>query len=90
MNEAYKVIWEPRALKHLQKLNNMALEEEIKNKVKNYLALDPRGLGERLEGKWKGSWKYRVRDYRIFYDIIDTEIKISVFRIKNRREAYDD
>ncbi|WNE41267.1 MAG: hypothetical protein AM1032_000007 [Mycoplasmataceae bacterium] len=91
-NKIYTVEWTPRANKHLLKLDRK-LRDEIAHKVKTYLVLDPRGLGKRVaEGIWKGSWKYRVRDYRVFYDIYEEEVKIAVFRVKNRkdRDAYDE
>ena len=51
------------------------------------LADDPRPMGAE---KLSGDDKYRLRqgDYRILYEIRDTELIVTVVRIGNRREVY--
>jgi mRNA interferase RelE/StbE len=34
------------------------------------------------------SWRLRVGDYRVIYDISDSELVILVIRIRHRREVY--
>ena len=51
------------------------------------LASDPRAEGcEKLSGEEK----YRVRqgNYRILYEIIDTELIVTVVKVGNRRDVY--
>ena len=34
------------------------------------------------------SWRVRVGDYRILYDVDDDSCEVTVFRVQNRRDAY--
>ena len=34
------------------------------------------------------SWRLRVGDYRVIYDIIDNKVLIIVIRIRHRKDAY--
>lgn len=51
------------------------------------LANNPRPVGAE---KLSGEEKYRIRqgDYCILYEILDTELVVTVVRIGNRREIY--
>ena len=51
------------------------------------LAGNPRPVGAE---KLSGEDKYRVRqgDYRILYEIVDSDLIVTVVRIGNRREVY--
>jgi mRNA interferase RelE/StbE len=50
---------------------------------------DPRSLGAALKGDELGQfWKYRVGDYRVIAEILDSEIRILVVRIGHRRDVY--
>jgi mRNA interferase RelE/StbE len=50
---------------------------------------DPRSLGAALKGDELGKfWKYRVGDYRVIAEILDSEIRILVVRIGHRRGVY--
>ena len=51
------------------------------------LAENPRPVGAE---KLSGEDKYRVRqgDYRILYEIVDSDLIVTVVRIGNRREVY--
>lgn len=35
------------------------------------------------------SWRIRIGDYRVLYDILDSELTVSVVRAAHRREVYD-
>lgn len=51
------------------------------------LAENPRPMGVE---KLSGEHKYRVRqgDYRVLYEIVDSDLIVTVVRIGNRREVY--
>ena len=51
------------------------------------LANDPRPPGcKKLSGR--DGWRIRIGDYRVIYDINDTELLITVVRVGNRRNVY--
>ncbi|NOT08803.1 MAG: type II toxin-antitoxin system RelE/ParE family toxin [Gemmatimonadales bacterium] len=51
------------------------------------LAANPRPSGcEKLSGEEK--YRLRQGDYRILYEIIDTELVVTVMKVGNRRDVY--
>lgn len=49
---------------------------------------NPRLLGEGLKGQFEEYWKYRVGDYRIICNLLDSVFTVMVVKIGNRREVY--
>lgn len=50
---------------------------------------DPRSIGEALKGDRLGSyWKYRIGDYRVIASIEDSDKRIIIVRIGDRRDVY--
>ena len=86
----WKIEFDPLANKELSKL-----DPQIAKRILGFLyqriafAKDPRMIGEVLKGSKLGEfWKYRVGDYRIIVNIIDSEVKVLVIKIGNRKEVY--
>ncbi len=50
---------------------------------------DPRKTGKALTGQYKGSWRYRVGDYRILAEIRDDVLVILLIDIGHRSTVYD-
>jgi len=50
---------------------------------------DPRKTGKALTGQYKGSWRYRVGDYRILAEIHDDVLLILLIDIGHRSTVYD-
>ena len=50
---------------------------------------DPRRTGKALTGQYKGSWRYRVGDDRIFAEIHDDVLVILLIDIGHRSIVYD-
>jgi mRNA interferase RelE/StbE len=82
----YRLTIRKSAIRSLEKINDPAYSE-IKNKIYS-LASNPRPSGYK---KLKGRPGYRVRsgDYRIIYDIFDTELVIDVIQLGHRKDVYD-
>lgn len=49
---------------------------------------NPRAFGKALTGDLKGLWRYRIGDYRLIVDIMDSELVIVAVDIGHRREVY--
>lgn len=49
---------------------------------------DPRRTGKALEADFKGTWRYRVGDFRIIADIVDDKVLILVLDVRKRKMAY--
>ena len=87
---AYKVEFDPDALKDLRRLDR-PIQQRLVGFLKLRVAVldNPRDIGEPLAGARLGNyWKYRVGDWRIICDIQDARIVVRVLRIGNRREVY--
>jgi mRNA interferase RelE/StbE len=52
------------------------------------LAISPRA-GKQLCGVLKGTYSYRVGDWRILYEICEKEVVVSVVDLGHRREIYE-
>ncbi|HBY20221.1 MAG: hypothetical protein A2Y24_00195 [Clostridiales bacterium GWE2_32_10] len=43
---------------------------------------------KRLEGKLEGLYRYRIRDIRVIYEVIDNRVEVHVLDIGNRGDIY--
>ena len=87
---AYRVEFDPAALKDLKKLDR-PVQQRLVGFLKTRVATlhNPRDIGEALSGATLGHyWKYRVGDWRIVCDIQDDRVVVRVLRLGNRREVY--
>ena len=70
------------------------LPRETQIRIANYLrerilsVPDPRALGQALHGKFSGTWRYRVGDYRIICKIEDHKMVVLVIELGHRSEIY--
>ena len=83
----YKVVYSDQIEQDLKRLDK-GLIKKILNRIENYLAKDPQGLGKALKGDFQGYWRYRWGDYRVIYKVSEREILIVVLRIAHRKEVY--
>jgi mRNA interferase RelE/StbE len=82
----YKILIEKRAEKDLRALGQSDYSRILERLL--MLRENPRlNDVKKLIGS-RNSWRLRVGDYRILYDIVDSKKEIKVYRIKHRREAY--
>ncbi len=87
---AYRVEFDPDALKDLKKLDR-PVQQRLLAFLRTRVAKlqNPRDIGEALAGARLGNyWKYRVGDWRIICDLQDERIVVRVLRLGNRREVY--
>ena len=83
----YEVIWKDKASKQLAKIDR-TIAKKIKDKVKKYLVQDPLNLGEPLSYEYQGLYRYRYGDYRIVYEIKNSELVIIIVKVGHRKEVY--
>ncbi len=80
----FKLVYTKRAVKDIQSLDN-----NIKKRIGKTLIRhkeDPLKKAEKLTDFAFGTYKFRIGDYRIIFDIEDKDIVI--LRIGHRREIY--
>ena len=83
---SYQVEILPKALKELEKIPDpfyrkiLRIIEDLKN--------EPRPLHTMKLIGHEHSWRIRIGDYRILYEIHDNVKSVIIFRIRHRREVY--
>jgi mRNA interferase RelE/StbE len=85
---AWKVEFEARADKKLDKLNPRDAARIVKMLDEVARLENPRQRGEALVGTLSGLWRYRAGDWRIIARIEDDRIVIVVLDLGHRREVY--
>ena len=82
---SYALAFKPSAEKELRKLSRDAIPRVVA--AIRALADEPRPHGC-VKLSASQSWRIRVGDYRVIYDIDDTSRTIDVLHIGHRREVY--
>ncbi len=86
---AWKIEFDPAALKELEKLDKPVERRILKFLHERVVKLDdPRQIGARLQGTLSGLWKYRIGDYRLICSLEDDRLVVLVLRVGHRREVY--
>jgi len=80
----YKILLTKRALKDLGKIDSES-KIRIGEKLK-VLTNDPVGSSKKLSFAIIGTYRYRIGDYRIIFDI--EEDKVIVLRVGHRKDIY--
>lgn len=81
----YSVTILRRAQKILEKIREIDYQK-IKAAIIN-LGSDPRPAGCKKLAGWEG-WRIRVGDYRVLYEIKETELIVLVVDVGHRRDIY--
>jgi mRNA interferase RelE/StbE len=83
---AYRLAIRPAAERDLRALAPNILAR-VDARIRQ-LADNPRPRGtERLRGP-QGGFRWRVGDYRILYDVDDTQQVVTIGRVRHRRDVY--
>ena len=86
----YSVNYSACAVKELKKLDRQTRALILSWIEKNLVDCEnPRAHGKGLTANRSGQWRYRVGDYRIIAEIIDSEIVILVLSVGHRSVIYD-
>lgn len=81
---SYKLVYTKIAFRDIQKLDNVA-KKRIKKKLEE-LSRNPIGLSKKLISSSLGTYRFRVGNYRIIFDI--DKQNIVILRVGHRREIY--
>lgn len=82
----YRVDFTAAAARQVKKLPRPARERVIV--AIQGLGEDPRPSGaKKLVGE-KTAWRIRIGDYRVIYDLFDTELTVTIVRAGHRRDIY--
>ena len=84
----WKIEFRPGASRSLKKLPRK-MQERILEFLTTRIPSDPRRLGDALQGRLKGLWRYRVGDYRIICLLQNEIVTVVVVEIGHRRDIYE-
>ncbi|MBO6303889.1 MAG: type II toxin-antitoxin system RelE/ParE family toxin [Selenomonadaceae bacterium] len=85
----YRVVFSKQVVKKLKKF-----DKPIKDMILTWLSAyvdgteNPRFYGKALSGDLKGSWRYRIGDYRVIASIDDGKVLILVVDVDHRSKIY--
>jgi len=83
---SYNIEWKQSAFKELKKLPK-AVILKILEAIESLRAI-PRPSGVRKLTGTEDTYRLRVGEYRIVYNIFDSKLVIEIIRVRNRKEAY--
>ncbi len=84
----YQIEFTKKATKQLNKLPN-STKERIDAAILD-LAIEPRPPGVKKMKNSENSYRIRVGDYRVIYEIYDGVLLVSIVRVGHRSEIYED
>ena len=82
---AYRVELAPRATRELRRLDHIIRERVLRALIG--LEVEPRPQGVKKLVGAESTWRLRIGDYRIVYEIRDRELLVMVIRVAHRREV---
>lgn len=84
----YEIFWADKKVQKAFQQLPVSLKDRAQEFIRS-LSQDPRPKGvKKLSGKLKGVWRFRIRDYRLLYDIDDKKHQIILLDIGHRRQIY--
>lgn len=88
---AFEIILAPEAIRDLEKLK-ANLRAEVRDAIERYLRGRPtvtsKARIKRLRGVSQPQFRLRVRDIRVFYDVVDSEVHILAIVSKAQAEDW--
>ena len=86
----YRLVFSKKADKDIKKLDKHTQQFIINWLQKNIDNTDnPRAKGKGLVGDKGGQWRYRIGDYRVICEILDTEVIVYALSVGHRSEIYN-
>jgi len=82
----WTVEWDIGAQRDIKKLPK-SIQLKIADTISETLSKNPY-IGEKLKGRYKGLYKYRIGNYRIIYNIQIDRLVILILRVANRKDVY--
>jgi len=82
----YEILLENRAEKDLKRLPRDVYRRVIR--VIDELARVPRPTGSRKLVGFDNDWRVRVGDYRVIYEIVDSQQVVRIMFVRHRKDAY--
>ncbi|MBI2057690.1 MAG: type II toxin-antitoxin system RelE/ParE family toxin [Candidatus Yanofskybacteria bacterium] len=83
----WKTIYTKQALNDLQRFSSV-IQRRIAGKVRFFTLNNPLKFAKKLVNNELGSFRFRIGEYRVIFDIIKNRKEISILKIAKRDEIY--
>ena len=87
----FRIVFKPLAIKQLKKIKRYHAVS-IVDAIENQLSEEPEKVHgsviKRLRGKQRSTFRLRVQDYRIFYDVTDDTVEVIQILHKEETRAF--
>ena len=86
----FKIVFRPMAIKQLKKMKRY-YARTIVDAIERHLSEEPEkihGAIKRLRGRQQSTFRLRVQDYRVFYDVGENQVKIVQVLHKSETPAF--
>lgn len=85
----WKIDFTRRAEKALSKIDTTSAKRILKELNIVSQIDNPRSKGRALKGELTGYWRYRVENYRVICDIVDSQMLVLAIDLGHRRDIYE-
>lgn len=87
----FTIVFKPEAIRHLRKMKRY-YASAIVDAIERHLREEPervtQGKIKRLRGEQEATFRLRVGDYRVFYDVIEDRVEIVQILHKDETAAF--
>ena len=84
--DTYRIEWKPSALRELKRLDRQVVPRIVA--AIEQLTANPFPSGVRKMQGGEHSYRLRVGDYRVVYEVSQSRLLIEVARVRHRKDAY--
>lgn len=81
----YKLLIDDKVIKDLKKIDKH-WQRKILTAIKTKLVNNPNS-GKRLVGSLSPYYRIRIGDYRVIYEVNNSEVLVTVIKIKHRKDV---
>ena len=85
----WKIDFARRAEQALSKIDTTSAKRILKELNIVSQIDNPRSKGRALKGELTGYWRYRVGNYRVICDIVDSQMLVLAIDLGHRRDIYE-
>lgn len=83
---SYRIEWKASAKKELKRLDQSVIPRIVD--AVGHLVENPYPEGCRMLKGSKDTFRIRVGDYRVVYEVIGTRLVVLIIRLRHRRDVY--
>lgn len=84
--DTYKIEWKRSATKELRKLPRQMISKVVA--AVDSLSSNPYPQGVRKLVSTENSYRIRVGDYRVLYNIVEKKLIVEIIRVGHRKDIY--